>query len=472
MYRDKLYDLLDEVLSYPVPGSEFSEKYQMGVWDGRARLHNRPRGTDCVRFPAGMVDKVAHVLKREGHTFSIAQDPPEYSRTARLGSWTGPKPYPHQRVATRAVLERYARSARSAAVPPGTILRLPVRSGKTLTSALISHYIGANGVLFVVPSEYLLHQAQENYAEYLDGITIGQFAAGKRDLDADVIVATAQTIYPAVTTRFFNKLRKQRRLLIIDEVHHKGNEGKVWRQAVLDLNPSFTLGLSATFEMFEEPEEATSMIWLRGLCGPIGYSMTLSELIEKRYLVRPTIHWFAHNAPKLPSKTRSGPQLYKDGIVDCTERNRAIVDIAAKWARDHRILIDVERVGHTRSLTAALRKRLPSRQVASVTGATKPKARKKIVESLRRGEIRVVIGTVLGEGVDIPELDVVINAEGGRGYIPTMQRLRCLTPCEGKTKAHLIDFIDDHDSKLLASTKARQAVYSGEPAFRFKYHED
>jgi len=334
-------------------------------------------------------------------------------------------------------------------------------------AALVSHHIGLP-VLFVVPSDYLLHQARDAFGEYLDGISIGQFAAGKRDLDSDVIIATLQTLYAAMRTRHFQKLRKQRRLAVIDEVHHKGNEGVAWRQAAFMLEPVFTLGLSATFEMSEDPDDATSTLWLRGLCGPVVFSMELSELIEKRYLVRPTIHWVNHGAPKMSSKTRTSAQLYKEGVVDCEPRNEAIISTAVDYAsRGHRVVITTARVGHTRALAARLRKRFGTRRVVTAVGSTTTSNRKKIIAGLRSGTVQIAVGTVLSEGIDIPELDVVINGNGGRGYIPTMQRFRCLTPSPGKTRAWLVDFIDDHHPKLASATTDRMEIYGCEPAFRY-----
>jgi superfamily II DNA or RNA helicase len=119
-----------------------------------------------------------------------------------------------------------------------------------------------------------------------------------------------------------------------------------------------------------------------------------------------------------------------------------------------------------------LRRHVGSKYVAAVTGKTTTSLRKKIIAGFRAGAIRVVAGTVLGEGVDIPELDVVINGEGGRGYVPTMQRLRCLTPHPGKTRGILVDFMDNHHPQLSTSTEERMAIYSSEPSFRFRYEVD
>jgi len=156
--------------------------------------------------------------------------------------------------------------------------------------------------------------------------------------------------------------------------------------------------------------------------------------------------------------------------VECAERNAVILDTAADLARNgHRVLIDVARVGHTRLLNAGLKERLGPAMVGMVTGSTKTAIRQALVRKFRAGTVRVLVGTVLGEGVDIPELDVVINAVGGRGYIPVIQRMRCLTPAPGKAKGIVVELIDDHHRLLREATVDRYEVYLTETGIRHEF---
>jgi superfamily II DNA or RNA helicase len=321
-------------------------------------------------------------------------------------------------------------------------------------------------VLFVVPSDYLLEQGLEAFGKYIGGITLGRFIASSRDTDADVVVTTVQALVRARKTKHYEKLRGNR-LLIVDEAHHNDSAAK-WREALLALDPLFTLGLSATFELSGDPSDTTSTIWLRGICGPVAYSMTLSELVELGYLMRPIVEWVDPQGPTLETKKRTPQQLYRDGIVDYMPRNEAIVRAAKRYVdMGKRVIVDLAQVRHTRLLVKMLRKDVGTKWVAGVTGSTTTSMRKKIVAAFRRGNTRVLAGTVLGEGVDIPEDDVVINGEGGSGYVSTMQRLRCLTPCRGKHKAYLVEMVDDHHPQLRKSAEKRMETYCGEEAFRF-----
>ena len=82
--------------------------------------------------------------------------------------------------------------------------------------------------------------------------------------------------------------------------------------------------------------------------------------------------------------------------------------------------------------------------------------------------VDVLVGTVFGEGVDLPEAAAVVNAEGGRSMINTIQRLRNLTMHTGKSEAVVVDFIDETNGYLAEHSLARLEVYRSESAFRVK----
>lgn len=79
-----------------------------------------------------------------------------------------------------------------------------------------------------------------------------------------------------------------------------------------------------------------------------------------------------------------------------------------------------------------------------------------------------VHNTLADEGLDLPALDAVILAGGGKSYVKAFQRVgRALRLYPGKTKAYVIDFYDD--SKYLRKHSNRRIkLYKEEPAFILK----
>lgn len=446
--RDSLYNTLDEVLSYPVPNAFYSQKYRDGLWDGRARLHKRAPRKDYVLFPSGSIELVSEHLTLRDHGIDAPHQWPEHVALDGDGwEWNDDyHPYTHQKIAVRKVIEQMAKADSDPLCAPGGILNLPIRSGKTLIAAL-TVFSTRMPTVFVVPSEYLANQAVEAFTKYCPQLRTGIFGLGKRELDADVIVSTVQTMQSQMKSPDFKTLREHGKLLILDEVHHNQKQGKSkWRDAVLAMSPEFTLGLSGTFDEgsmeSESDEEKSSVAWLKGVCGPVLYSLPMSDLIDKGILAKPIIAMVDHDGER------------DDAIVGAT---LACVDAGKK------VLVDCSRIGHTRLLGKRLKAELGSRAVGVVIGSTKATARTKMLDALESGKISVVVGTVLGEGADMPYLDAVVNAEGGSSYIATIQRMRSLTKFEGKDYGYIIDFNDRDD--LSAAAETRRGHYRTERSF-------
>ena len=72
----------------------------------------------------------------------------------------------------------------------------------------------------------------------------------------------------------------------------------------------------------------------------------------------------------------------------------------------------------------------------------------------------VLIGTVFGEGIDLPRLDTVIMAAGGKSERLVIQRMgRALRPFDGKQRARIIDFLDQDGGMLERHSRQRMEVY-------------
>ena len=83
----------------------------------------------------------------------------------------------------------------------------------------------------------------------------------------------------------------------------------------------------------------------------------------------------------------------------------------------------------------------------------------------------VLLGNVLSEGIDLPCVNVVINAEGGKDDKVTVQRQRNLTIADGKTEAIFVDFLDETNPHLLKHSKARRKMYESESEFEVEVVE-
>ena len=86
-------------------------------------------------------------------------------------------------------------------------------------------------------------------------------------------------------------------------------------------------------------------------------------------------------------------------------------------------------------------------------GAVRTEARK----DFRTGALEVLIATpIFDEGVDLPELDVIVLAAGGKSAVRLLQRIgRSLRLSPGKTHAMIHDFLDSGNRYTLGHSMGR-----------------
>ena len=453
--RDAIFGVLRPRFSFTVEGAFFSPKFKSHVWDGKISLVRKIRNGPIV-FPSGLWDEVVRTLEAVGYKFEIRDERPA-APTVRAAVWRGPEPRDYQRTAEEIV---------TAPGFGGGILKLPMRSGKTLTAAKIVATLGTRA-LFVVTSDLLLRQAREAFESFLGGVTVTTCGAGTWDDSGDIVIATVQTLAERSTSRAFVRLSKSFGIMFADELHHLQGSGDAWRTTIEAIDARIKVGLSATVWLDPHGENEEGAIYLRGICGPIVHEIGLSDLIDRGVLVRPLVRWIGYNAEQIPGGWSTG--VYGEAIVECGPRNEKIVECAVDYAkRGLPCLVDVARIPHVRELADAIARSLPPGEVASLVGDTSATVRERVIADFRSGKVKVLVGTILGEGVDIPEIYAVINAEGGRGEVTTRQRWRNLTPAPGKTRAETVELVDLHHKTLREWTAERVRIYRSERAFKHR----
>lgn len=449
---------LDAISSYKVAGAFFSRAFKSGYWDGKEHLLKTSE-KHGYRIPIGLVEDVAAHLKAEGVAHQI-DDRRRLRSERRAMEWnTDVKPRGYQMEAIRSVLKDCAGSPLFGC----GLIKSPIRSGKTTTAA---KYIQALGLrtLVIVPSQMLLMQTAEALRRCLPRESIGVVGDGFCDLRF-VTVATMQTLmaWRRRKDKLFQKLCETVDVTIIDEAHHLRGDNKL-HEIVEAIGSRFRLALSATAYLDSGVEQERGIIWLKACTGPMRVDIGESRLIQEGYLMAQHVRVIRIKGPEKLAGWGWSVQLQRDGIWLNEERNNAIVASAADFvARGLRTLIVTNRVEHTACLSEELYKANVSHE--QITGRDNRQRRIDIVDEFVNGSLRVIVGTVFGEGVDIPCVDAVIIAAGGADAKSTMQRMRNMTVSEGKESALLVDFFDDHNKHLRRHSNLRLRVYRSIPEF-------
>lgn len=425
--------IVKKTCSYKVAGSNFVKS----AWDGTVRLFSAV-DESTLKIKIGLLGIVLATLRRSAIEVADLRKVPPKVAVSLLNEISA---RPHQ-----------ARSVDAVSRPGplygiGTI-KAPIRSGKTITAALLIERFKVRA-LFVVPSKHLAIQSREVLCRVLQ-THVGLIGLGERSVGEIVTVATAQSL-SSLESAERKKLRGVFGLVIVDEVHHM--TGKEWNKGIASLSPRYRIGLSATAYFGATSEIERGILQALALCGDVVVDVPIDEMIRAGYLVAPKI--FLHEVKSPKWRGRYSPAMLEACIVKNDGRNSSIAALAKRhFDAGQRVLVIARLLDHIEELACYLR--ALGVPVETCIGETKD--RKRIVASLLNAE-KVVISNVLGEGVDLPELEVVIIAGGGSDPKDTMQRLRCLTACEGKVEAIVHDFFDNTSRYLAAHSEQRFAVY-------------
>ncbi|AHF79867.1 Hypothetical protein TES1_0473 [Thermococcus paralvinellae] len=399
----KVYFMIYEALSY---------KRDFGKWEKPESLYDPYEKS----FPVGLIPRVKRLLNSKGYRVRII-DEREVEGINLNSEWN-----------EKYKLRRYQQKAvRKAIKAKMGVLALPVGSGKTVVGLRIVHELNLS-TLIVVHTKELLYQWKEKVEEVL-GVEAGIVGDNKWS-EKPVTVAMIQTLL----SRGADKLKLPYAIVIFDECHRTSAAEKFY-QLGMSLPQVYRFGLSATPWRRIRGEE----IKIEGAIGPIIYEVKADELIKEGFLAKPKFEIIRYES-KMPALAERYKELYEEMIMENEERNKAIVEKAIELAKEgHRVLIDVRRIDHGEILMKMLKKRGINAEFLSSQSPN----RWEIFEKFKNGEIRVLVSTLLKEGVDIPEISAIILAGGGKSDIMTIQTIgRALRPKDGK-EAVIVDVQDD-----------------------------
>lgn len=422
---------LEEELRYQPEGYQFTKAYREGRWDGWIRLYKPKRG----EFVIGFLPRVIEKLREANEEFEIID---KRSEGAEIDvEYAGPELRWYQKEAVERYLSSYG---------VGTLV-LPTGTGKTLTALAIVSRIRRRTLIIVHKIE-LLNQWVECIRKYLRGrFKLGVIGAGEFRL-GDITVAMVQTLVKnleRIPNDYFG-------LVIFDEAHHVPAD-TFWRIANY-FSPKWRLGLTAT-PYRAKTEEAMKIF---GGAGVIVYIRTVEELQE--YLARP--HFILVRYPPFtpPERTKTYAQERKWLIVANPHRNLAICEVVKRLFREGaRIYIHVELVAHGRILRDLLR-RIYGIPAVFVCGSDDPAKRRSVLKRFEEKGDFVLISTLLGEGVDIPPLNVLVVACGGKSPLAKTQLVgRALRKYPGKDRAIIVDLLDTKGKYLWEHTQTRLETY-------------
>lgn len=406
--------------SFPDPNEKHLRETYGPEWDGRIALFEKGSGF----FPLGLLDKVLKELRMEGTTFKMIDERVRPEKTHDFEMNVSLRDY--QEVTMKKAIEN-----------EGGILQLATGAGKTKTASALVSYFGMNTIFFV-HTKFLLGQAKEALEEVL-GTKIGQVGDGVVDIQP-VTVAMIQTTIKALGGDYEPSLDEKDGEVYVENMNLKNKESQIVEMldksdvlffdecqfvaaesfyTIANYCPAYyKFGLSATPYRSDKKD-----MMIEAALGKVIHRISASYLIDRGFLTKPRIHYF-----KIPTRypygdDRTYMEIYRCDIVENVLRNERIVQSAISLNKKNKsVLILVQQVLH-----GTLLKKLFAAKgvdVEFVFGDDNLEKREQEVYRLRTKQSLILIATTIAdEGLDVPSLDSVILAGGGKSPSKGMQRV-------------------------------------------------
>ncbi|MGY5341756.1 DEAD/DEAH box helicase family protein [Paenibacillus glucanolyticus] len=252
-----------------------------------------------------------------------------------------------------------------------------------------------------------------------------------------IILATFQSVYNHVKAGrempFYN-------VVIIDECHHAGAE--TYNYVINELNPDFLLGLTAT-------PFRTDDIEIRDIFGSPRFSMDIVKGMRHGFLAKVDYRIFSDNidwdfVTSNSKKSLTIKNLNKQLFLP--QRDEEVVSIVKEvWNREKttRAIIFCSGIEHCKQIEKILLSYgLKARGLYS---GMDPWEREQYLREFRQGKIKILVSVdILNEGIDVPEVDLVVFLRVTHSRIIFLQQLgRGLRLSNTKSKVIVLDFVSD-----------------------------
>ncbi len=440
---------IDKALSAYREGYFFSKAFKKKRWDGKKHFL-----TMTGRFPTGLLPRVKYILKKSKTAYEVV---------GRSNGLRGVVPV--ESLPDGTVMRDYQIDAQVAFLRRGRgVWEHATGSGKTESAIALCKALNVQTMVLVRGLD-LMTQTRKRFRRRLKE-PIGVLGGGKRPQGHErVVIASVDTLSASLRRKLIQPVLKQTQLLIFDETHHAA--ATTWQKIATICPARYRLGMSGTAFTGRKERDMS----LEAVTGPRIHRVTSTELIKRGILAKPTLTFVKIDEDKPNWDMSSWAQAYQDLIVKNKTRNTAIAMQCKSWYKEghRRILVLVRSIKHGELLKRAII--LPT---VYLHGSHDLAHRQRFLKKFRRGEFPVLIAsTIFDEGIDIPEIDALVLASGGKSRIKTIQRLgrglRKKATIDGTGgQLPVLEFVDYGNQYLLRHSLSRLYDYRTEKGFKVK----
>jgi len=316
-------------------------------------------------------------------------------------------------------------------------------TGKTYLSAFDVESFNPKKLLFVVHRFNIAKKALESFEQIFRGQKkLGLYSGNLKELDADFIFSTVQTISRESHLSNFDKEFFD--YIIIDESHRSGAES--YLKLIKHFNPKFLLGMTAT------PERTDGNDIFSLFDHNIAYEIRLNRAMEEDMLSQ--FHYYGITDLKVNNETIETTKDFN--LLATNERVDKIIEKAKFYGTDNGItrgLAFCSRNEEAEMLSLKFNER--GFKTISLSGNDSDEHRSNAIQKLESNDLSqkldyIFTVDIFNEGVDIPKVNQILMIRPTESAIIFVQQLgRGLRKTEGKDFLTIVDFIGNHKNNYL-----------------------
>lgn len=322
-------------------------------------------------------------------------------------------------------------------------------TGKTYLSAFDVQQFKPKKFLFIVHRRTIAEEAMKTFKTLLGSdIKMGMYSGSDREMDADYLFSTVQTISKQEHLNKFDPSHFD--YIVIDETHRAGADS--YQRIMEHFTPKFMLGMTAT------PERTDGADIFKMFDYNIAYEIRLHRALEEEMLS--PFHYYG-----VTDLTIDGEEVDDETEFNklyASERVDRIIENAERYGCDDgevRGLIFCSRNEIAEELSKMFNQRKrPNNQyykTVALSGANSENERQDAIQRLESDVLSdkldyIFTVDIFNEGIDIPRVNQIIMLRPTQSAIIFVQQLgRGLRKNERKDYLTVIDFIGNYNNNYL-----------------------
>lgn len=416
-------DDIDDALSAYVKGYQFSPQFKQRrkdgsrVWDGKLRLFSRVTNS----FPVGVLDIVCDILKKNKIVYDLHRpyldelDLPEDVKEKWIsGQWEIPDQvgpfilHDYQKQAIKTFFDP------TRSLPYRGIIRIATSGGKTAVGATIAKIVNCPA-LILIHGKKLTRQNLDVFKQVFQGEEdkIGVIDSNNWNPSL-VTIASSDTLFSRMKnldyedklSKFFDGII----LTIADECHRASS--KSFADILKAINAPMRLGLSATPNKKEDDRD----LLLHSLTGDIIYEMGVSELKKKGTISKAHLLCVIIKEPT-GFEELDWQEAFTSLIINNGFRHEIIAKLVQDRIKNNRTVLVLagNSLDNAENIYKRIIRYVSPEQVRLVNGLSQDAYVDDSFKKLQSKELSCVTTTTIAdEGIDIPSVNTLILAGGGK----------------------------------------------------------